>query len=183
MEGYTHAGLVYQGHEPYPPVQAEGRNWRLAAAMLDNAGGRNSEMSAVAMYLYDGLVTAEMEEVAESFRRISVVEMHHLEIFGTLAHQLGEDPRMWGVNQGRKSWWTPGYLQYPRRLDQILRAAIREEKGAIRKYRAQARWAPDRNVGENLRRIVEDEEQHLLVLELLYQTYAVQGFSALPPTP
>lgn len=171
MEGYTNTGLRFQGEAPYPPVLAAQRNFRYAQAMLDNVGGSNSEMSAVAMYLYDRLVTPELQEAAQAFHQISVVEMHHLEIFGTLSRQLGEDPRLWGVNEGRKRWWTPGYLQYQTRLGPLLRLAVRDEKAAIRKYRAQARWISDPNIVENLRRIIEDEECHLVVLAHLYDTY------------
>ena len=181
MEGYVN--LSFEAQEPYPPVRAEGRNQKIGAAILDNVGGGNSEISAVAMYVYDHLVTHGLDEVAEAFHKISIVEMHHLEIFGTLALQLGEDPRLWGVNQGRKSWWSPGYLSYPRQLGPLLRYAVREEKASIRKYRAQARWIPDQNVTANLRRIVADEERHLEVLTELYDTYVGGGFSGPPPSP
>ena len=52
----------------------------------------------------------------------------------------------------------------------MIRIAVREEKACIRKYRAQARWIGDRNIVENLRRIIQDEEQHLVVLGQLYET-------------
>lgn len=96
MEGYGYSADEYCVPEPYPPVQAVGKNRRYAEAMLDNVGGSNSEMSAVAVYVYDHLVTAELPEVADAFRGIGAVEMRHLEIFGTLARQMGEDPRLWG---------------------------------------------------------------------------------------
>lgn len=100
MEGYGYSADEYCVPEPYPPVQAVGKNRRYAEAMLDNVGGSNSEMSAVAVYVYDHLVTAELPEVADAFRGIGAVEMRHLEIFGTLARQMGEDPRLWGSGQG-----------------------------------------------------------------------------------
>ena len=171
MDGYTKTGLKFQADAPYPPVQAQQKNHRYAEAMLDNVGGSNSEMCAVAMYVYDQLMAAGIDDVAEAFRRISVVEMHHLEIFGTLARQMGEEPRLWGVEQGRKRWWTPGYLQYQSRLGPMIRIAVREEKAAIRKYRAQARWIGDQNIVENLRRVVEDEELHLQILAQLYDEH------------
>lgn len=171
MEGYVRGGLECQAMEPYPPVQAAGRNPRYAAAMLDNIGGNNSEMTAVAGYFYAHLMTHDCPEAADAFHRISVVEMHHLEIFGELTRQLGEDPRLWGCPQGRKIWWSPGYLQYPRRLGPIIRTAVHWEKGAIRKYRSQLRWIGDPNICENLRRIIADEEAHLRVLATLYDAY------------
>mgnify|MGYP006866390731 FL=1 len=51
MEGYGYSADEYCAPEPYPPVQAVGKNRRYAEAMLDNVGGSNSEMSAVAVYV------------------------------------------------------------------------------------------------------------------------------------
>lgn len=65
-------------------------------------------MSAVGQYVYAQLVTEGVPEVAEALRQISMEEMHHLKIFGTLAQQLGADPRLWSVWKGRHVWWTPG---------------------------------------------------------------------------
>lgn len=172
MEGYGYSADEYCAPEPYPPVQAVGKNRRYAEAMLDNVGGGNSEMSAVAVYVYDHLVTAELPEVADAFRGIGAVEMRHLEIFGTLARQMGEDPRLWGSGQGgRKSWWSPGYSQYVQRLGPLIRGAVKVEKAAIRKYKAQLRWIADPNIQENLRRIIADEEHHLKILARLYDTH------------
>lgn len=175
MEGYINAGMLFAAPEPYPQVQVERPNRMYAEAMLDNMGGSNSEMSAVGRYFYSHLVAWEWPEVAEAFEKISMVEMHHLDTFGNLARQLGEDPRLWGIQQGKRRWWTPGYLTYQRRLEPILRMAMRDEKAAIRKYRAQIRWIADGNISAQLRRIVQDEEQHLAVLSRLYSAYVEPG--------
>lgn len=175
MEGYMNTGLVYRAQEPYPEVRAERRDRRYAEAMMDNVGGGNSELTAAGLYLYDSWVTEEPPEVSEALREISAVELHHLEIFATLTRQLGEDPRLWGCYQGRKHWWMPGNLPYQRRLGPLLRMAVREEKASIRKYRAQARWIGDKNVVENLKRVVMDEEKHLVTLGMLYDTYVGPG--------
>ncbi len=171
-------GLVCQAPEPYPPVRAEGRNPRYGAAMLDNMGGNCSEMSTVGRYLYAQMVTAGMPEVAEALRELSIVEMHHLHIFGTLAVQLGMDPRLWSVRQGRRCWWSPEYLQYPRRLGPILQYALREEQAAIRKYENQLRWIRDGSIVEQLRRILQDEQIHVELLTTLWDSYAAAD---LPP--
>ena len=84
MEGYTSTGMVFAAQEPYPPVQAERPNHRYAEAMLDNVGGSNSEMSAVGLYFYGHLAALEVPEAAEIFHRISLVEMHHLEILSLI---------------------------------------------------------------------------------------------------
>lgn len=163
-------GPRYTAEGPYPEVRAAGRNCRYGQAILSNIGGGVSEMSAVALYLHGQFATGR-QEVAECFHRISVVEMRHLDIFSRLARQLGEEPRLWAPIQGKRRYWTPEYLRYPRRLDQIIQYQIGEERGTIRKYEQQARWIGDENVVANLRRIVADELVHIQVLTGLYESY------------
>ena len=92
----------FSDHTPYPPVKVDGKNPQYAAAILSNIGSCNSEMTAVSLYFYNSLITREhYQEIAECFNRISVVEMHHLDIFGELALKLGTDPRLWSYNKGR----------------------------------------------------------------------------------
>lgn len=161
----------YTAEEAYPEVRASGRDRRCALAILSNVGGGVSEMSAVGLYLYGQFTGGARPEVAECFRGIAEVEMRHLTIFAQLARQMGEDPRLWSPFQGRRRYWSPEYLNYPRRLDQTLRYAVEEERGCIRKYQQQLRWIGDENVAANLRRIIADEEVHVRVLTGLYQSY------------
>ena len=53
----------------------------------------------------------------------------------------------------------------------LIRGAVKVEKAAIRKYKAQLRWIADPNIQENLRRIIADEEHHLKILARLYDTH------------
>ena len=175
MEQVSRCMLPAQISEPYPPVRAEARSPQYARAMLSNVGGSTSEMSAVCRYFYDHLVTSGVPELAEALHHISIEEMHHLEIFGILALQLGADPRLWSVQQGRYIWWTPEHLSYPRRLGPMLHSAIQAEQATIRKYRNQIRWIRDGNVVENLRRIVLDEERHIEILTCMCDKYASSG--------
>jgi len=154
---------------PYPAVQAGEVNLRYARAMLSNVGGRNSEMNAVSLYFYNSLVTKkEYESFATCFHSISIVEMHHLDIFGELALQLGADPRLWGRASSRYIYWSPGYNQYPREIKALLRNAIDGEQAAIRKYSEQAQTIQNANIVENLKRIILDEQHHIEIFESMY---------------
>ena len=139
-------GFQYRAEGAYPPVRAAGRNSRYAGMMLGNLGGSGSEMSAVALYSYDRLMTAELPEVSEVFRQVSLVERDHMDIFGELARQLGADPRLWCRQGGRPTWWTPGYLNYASSLEAMLRVALREERMAVRRYREQMESIHDENI-------------------------------------
>lgn len=163
--------IIYQAELPYPPVQAEGPQRRYAAAMLDNQSGINSEISAVTLYFYDHLMTFRVPEIADTFHHISIVEMHHLEIFGTLALQLGENPRLWTHRGRRMAYWSSGFNRYSVALNEILRNAIASEEAAVRKYRQQTTWIQDCCILENLNRIILDEQLHIKILQSLYQKY------------
>lgn len=156
---------------PYPEVKAEAKNPVYAKVMLDNVGGTNSEMSAISLYIYNNLITEDRKDIAAVFRKVSIVEMHHLEIFGKLACQLGEDPRMWTHYGCKKAYWSPSYNQYPADLPSLLRNVINSEKAAISKYQHQISYIRDENLTENLRRIILDERLHVDIFERLYGTY------------
>lgn len=156
---------------PYPEVHAQGRNVGYGELMLQNIAGCNSETSAIQLYVYNHMITAQWPTVAELFRCISLVEMHHLKIFGTLACQLGADPRLWCRQGGRMTWWTPAYLQYTRHLGPLLQIALREEERTARTYEAQARRVRDANVAANLVRIAQDEWLHAELLRGVIEDY------------
>jgi len=128
MEATQPCSCTVQAPEPYPELRAAGQNRHYAEAMLSNLGGDYSEMSAVSRYFYGHLVTNGYPEVASVLMDISKVEMHHLDIFGTLARQLGADPRLWCSRRGRRYWWSPEYLQYTRKLGPLIQNAIRAER-------------------------------------------------------
>lgn len=160
-----------QSDLPYPPIKACETNLEYANLMLDNLGGPQSEMSAVSLYRYNNLVTCAWDEISEIFNRVSIVEMHHLNIFGKLAMQLGEDPRLWTRNNGCYQYWSPGYNQYPLPLNQLLTNAIQAETAARDKYIHQQSCINNCNIRENLARIAVDEEIHIDIFTCLYQKY------------
>ena len=130
---------------PYPPVQPETHRKEYAYAMLSNVGSDNSEMSAVSLYFYNSiLLSPQHAAFARCFHQISIVEMHHLDIFASFAHQMGLDPRLWSVQGGRSHYWTPAYNRYPQQLPALLQKTIQ-----------------DANIVANLQRIIQDEEHHV----------------------
>ena len=166
--------LSYSDSAPYPDIKVCGQNYRYAGWMLDNLGGSNSEMSAVSLYLYNNLVTGcDSEDISTIFHNISIVEMHHLEIFGKLALQLGEDPRLWTRCRSRKIYWTPGYNQYPTELSPLVHNALSGELAAIEKYENQICSIDDPFIVENLKRIVEDEQIHVNLFREMITLYCL----------
>lgn len=185
--------VAYQAAMPYPLVKPQCKNPRYAAAILDNMAGQNSEMTAVSFYFYNQIIAEKYKELADTFYHINKVEMHHMNIFGNMAMQLGENPRLWS-RRGRGGsyvYWSPAFNKYPafplpnpRESDcacpepvtcpavkQLLAMAIEGEKDAISKYMHQTTWIQDVNICDNLRRISADEQMHLEILTRLYHKY------------
>lgn len=147
---------------PYPPIQPESCRRDYALALLSNVGSDNSEMSAVCLYFYNSVILNPAHaEFAKIFHEISIVEMHHLDIFATFAYRMGVDPRMWTVQNRRTRYWTPAYNCYPRQPREVIENSIRGEEAAIRKYTRQAEVICDANIVENLNRIILDERHHI----------------------
>ena len=161
----------YSSDAPYPPIKAESGNPAYARVMLDNIGGSNSEMSTISLYVFNQLITGYNPDVSAVFHKVSIVEMHHLEIFGKLAQQLGEEPRLWTQHGCKKIYWSPSYNQYPGDLRTLMRNVIDGEKAAISKYQHQISYIRDENITENLRRIILDERLHVEIFEKVYGAY------------
>lgn len=163
--------LTYNVDLPYPSTDVESPNSTYAKMILDNVGGRNSEMTAISSYYFNSL-NGQSEEVCKLYRGINQVEMKHAEIFGNLAKNLGERPLFWSTCGHRRTWWSPSYTDYPLNLLDMLWASIEGEKSAIEKYQLQLRQIDDFNIKENLRRIILDEQHHVRLLTDLYEKYA-----------
>lgn len=171
MDTTDNFNFSFSSDLPYPPVCAEERNPLYAREMLDNMAGSTSEISAVSLYFYNNLITYPYDNLPMIFHKISIVEMHHLQIFGNLARELGENPRLW-INRGRqKRYWSPGYNNYPTNLKSLLTNAISSENAAINKYEHQICYIKDKNIIENLKRIILDEKLHVSIFEKLYYSY------------
>lgn len=163
---------IYKVDLPYPEIDVEGTNKIYAQYMLEDMAGMISEMSAVSAYLYQELmINPEYRDVVDALRGIGAVEMQHLHIFGELARQLGAEPRLWEQKRNTMRYWSPSYIQYPIKLEDMLRYDIRSEKEAINQYSKQARVILDRNVVNILQRIILDEELHVEILTDLYNKY------------
>ena len=164
--------FTFSAETPYPEIHIHTQNMSCARWMLDNLGGVNSEISAVSLYFYNHLIIdEEYEEIRNAFHQISIVEMHHLDIFGQMALQLGENPRLWFVNRNRKIYWSPSFNQYPTELSHLMHHDLDGEMAAINKYENQLCRINDACVAENLRRIILDEKLHVHVFEQLISEY------------
>lgn len=163
----------YKVDAPYPPVRVDGPNPVYACEMLSNMGDIVSEMSDITRYFYNSVVMKpHFGSIATCFHHISIVEMHHLNIFADLALLLGADPRLW-CGWTCKRWWSPAFISYPHEICAQIAGSIEAEKAAIRKYTGQANTICDMNIVAILNRIIRDEERHLQIFSEMYRQ--IQG--------
>lgn len=162
----------YKMDLPYPPIRVEEANCTYGSEMLSNMADVISEISDVTRYFYNSVVMKQnFPSFSTCYHHISIVEMHHLNMFAELALLLGEDPRLWcGRNQ--KTWWSPSYLTYPNEAGRLIMDSIEAERAAINKYSCQANTIKDENIVAVLNRIILDEERHIEIFsEMYYQLF------------
>lgn len=158
--------MEYKVNKPYPKIEIEAPNETYGLMILDNVGGMNSETSAISQYIYNHAIAGqEFLELKQTFLDISMVEMHHLDIFMELALKLGADPRWWTCLNDQCCYWSPSYLNYPRQVNEVLQTAIDNECQAIDKYMYQTKVIKDSHIIAILKRIIEDEELHIKILK------------------
>lgn len=162
---------LFAASTPYPPVRANERNPLYGRMMLDNMGGQHSEMSTVSIYLYNNLLIDEDDRLSGIFKKVSIVEMQHLHIFGQIARLMGEHPRLWTHQGNQMRYWTPMYNHYELELKPLLRSSAEREKMTVQKYQAQCDKIQDTYIKECLKRIIIDEELHVKLFESLYEEY------------
>lgn len=157
---------------PYPPINELDVNLEYGQIMLSNLGGLYSEMNAVSLYFYNQVILEQAwPKLSEAMYAISVVEMHHLHIFGQMAYLLGVDPRLWDCQNDFLEYWSPGYNVYPRQINTLLENAIIQEKNTIEIYQQQIQCIPEETIQNILRRIILDEEHHVKIFEYFLNEY------------
>lgn len=162
------SSVLYADTAPWPEVTVTEQNPRYAAAMLSNMGSCSSEMSTISLYLYNSFITRKLfSDISQCFHKISIVEMHHLEVFGELSLLLGADPRLWSRAKGRMRYWSPACNRYPSQLGPLIANALAGEEEAVRTYQAQASWIRDCRIQALLNRIIADEQCHIKIFRLI----------------
>ena len=164
--------LVFAAPGPYPEINLAACNPAYARTMLDNMAGECSEMNAVSLYFYNNLITNEKyKDVAYIFHKISIVEMHHLQIFGEIACCLGADPRLWTQNDNNHVYWSPEFNTYSWSFKKLMHQALQNELDTIEIYKKQMCDIDNSCIAANLQRIIEDEEVHVKIFKDVIKKY------------
>lgn len=151
----------------YPPIQVERRNPDYAAILSFDYCGPVSELSAITQYINnENRLCQTACPLARTLLGIAMAEMMHLQKLGELIHLLGGEVSF-SVRQsnGKQMPWTPDYLTLSRDARRMLCADVEAERGAIAQYEAHIRKIKDECVDAVLRRIIRDEEYHIMLLQ------------------
>lgn len=154
---------------PYPEIKVRGRNRNYAELLNVDYCGFVSELSAITQYINnENRISFEECAMARTLLGIAIAEMMHLQKLGELIVLLGGNVDFsCKTCNGRPKLWSPEYLTIPENIDKMLTADIEAEKDAIRQYEMHIKMIDDDCVNAVLRRIILDEEYHIMLLKSL----------------
>lgn len=154
---------------PYPEPKVESRNEEYANLLLKDYAGEASELTAINLYVYQHFISDGIHGAyAELIKAISIVEMKHLELLAETIKLLGIKPMYIDNACPPGKPWTSEYINYSTELKEMITEDIEEEKVAIANYNNHLTLIKDKYICELLKRIVLDEELHVLLLSELY---------------
>lgn len=151
---------------PYPPIQVKEKNLQYADLLLVDYCGSVSELSAVLQYINnENRMSGEHCSLIRTLLGIAMAEMMHLQKLGELIHLLGGNVCFEAKQPN--GLWSPSCLTLPNCIPQMLQADIEAERAAIRQYKMHINAIRDDYVNAVLKRIIQDEEYHIMILSSL----------------
>ena len=130
--------------------------------------GRCGEFTAVNIYFYQYLILKNTyPEIAETLREISLVEMMHYEMLSEAVVDFGGDPTL---TDGTGNVWTGRNINREHDVREILQDNIRAEQNGIRRLELAAASVQNVSLSQLFLRIIEDEKNHIIILNKLLET-------------
>lgn len=154
---------------PYPETRVSAVNQNYANLLSNDYCGSVSEMSAITQYINnENRLFCERCPLAKTLLGIAMAEMIHLQKLGELIFLLGGSVEFTAKQQNGRQWmWTPSCLDIREGAGNMIRANIEAEKSAINQYRMHMKMIKDECVNAVLKRIIMDEEYHIMILQAL----------------
>lgn len=154
---------------PYPPIRVQAKNQMYADLLSVDYSGSVSELSAIAQYInQENCLSCEKCSFAKTILGIAMAEMIHLQKLSELIFLLGGTIDFCArYRDGKVRMWTPDYLKLSEDVRKMLAYAIESEQAAIRQYKSHRKMIRDCDVNAVLNRIIQDEEYHIMILEVL----------------
>lgn len=157
---------------PYPKVQVEKVDIDLAKKIYSLYAGNISEDICIHSYIFQMLVV-DNEDLRKILRGIAIVEMHHLEILGSLIKELGLTPVYGSFENNQLKWLSLENVRYDKVINDMLFNDIKSEEETILKYEEVINSTTDEYVRHILKRIILDERLHVEIFSKLLATFKI----------
>lgn len=163
---------IYKSNLPYPSLDNIEKNPSWANLIQVSYAGLTSEFSAIAQYTNHYLkINDDYADIHKTLRKITFVEMTHLEILGKLIVKLGGDPGYYIIKNNKHLNWVPSLIHYGSNIKDMLLSDIDAKKASIAQYMSIEKEINNDSIFAILDRIILDEELHLQILYGLYKKY------------
>ena len=141
---------------PYPSIDNVQPNLNDANVISSAYAGHHGEATAIFQYIYHHLYFKKYldEETANLLVCISIAEMEHLDLLGSLLLKLGVDPVFTIRPPYRFNPYTTAYIQYGKEPQKMLLEDISSELTAINDYEKMLPMIKDENVAAVISRII-----------------------------
>lgn len=153
---------------PYPQARVREQNQFYANLLTLDYCGSVSELTAAMQYIHgESCLSCNSCTAAKTIVGMAVAEMIHLQKLGEMILLLGGNINFAIKTRTGTQMWTPEYTNLAKEEAKIIEANLEAEKAAIEQYQQHMSMIEDDYVNALLARIVQDEEYHIMLLEML----------------
>lgn len=152
---------------PYPKTDNITRDLEAARIIAPAYASAHSELTAILQYIYHHFNFDALGEdkIASTLIGISVAEMRHLDILGSLLLKLGADPVFTRMPPYKCDFFSACAVSYSKTPKKMLMDDISGELLAINDYNEMLKRLCNEDVAAVISRIILDEELHVKVLK------------------
>ena len=159
------ADIKFTAGKEYPEIVRAKPDERVVRLLYELRSGLESELTATLQYIYQHQVLSQCnKEVAYILEKISLVEMHHIELLGEAIIAFGGKPCY--INSEGCDYNSSSVAYYTD-LKSILQKDIEDEQNAVRAYRNTAQLVDNESLQALLYTIADDECVHIKILSAL----------------
>lgn len=153
---------------PYPPIRVQEENQFYANLLTLDYCGSVSELTAALQYIHgESCLCCHQCKTAKTIVGMAVAEMIHLQKLGEMILLLGGHINFSIKTRTGTQMWTPEYTNLANDEQQIIAANLEAERAAIEQYEQHIGMIEDDYVNALLKRIIQDEEYHIMLLQML----------------
>ena len=152
---------------PYPSTSEITEDLYSARIIAPAYASSHSELGAIMQYVYHHFYFDKLgeDEIANLLIEISVAEMKHLEILGETLLKLGVDPVFTKLPPYKIDFFSTRAISYSKTARKMLLDDIAGEMMGINDYNRMLDELENENVSAIIKRILLDEELHLVALK------------------